>query len=163
MVANRLGVLSLVLVLVALALQTLATDEVLLRYKYKKGDRIPYHMVIDQHLEVENSLIPDSGRKMGSRLKVDFFHHVLLNEGNRFQVEMGFDKFEAAASVGPTPVPLPGLAEIEKIKLQMNMSDRGKMEDVRLLNSAVVGQNAQRFAEQIRTSLPAKCSYFSGR
>jgi hypothetical protein len=68
-------------------------------------------------------------------------------------LEVGFTKFKGDMSMGGPKMPIPGIEDMTKLRMSMQMSDRGEMTDPKLLNPDDINTQMKQVADSMRNSL----------
>lgn len=147
-------------VLSAFGTSALAADAVLLRYQYKQGEKLRYHMMMKQNMTLTSSLNPNAPQKAGSKMEVDFFHKTKGSQAELKQVEMGFERVVATVEMGGQQIPVPGIDEMSKIGMTFDMDGRGQMTKVELVGAEQVGPQAAQIANEMKKSLAQNALVF---
>lgn len=131
-----------------------------LRYRFPEGLRLVYRMVLDQTTEMTASTHPGPAQKMGTRMDVDLYHKVIAPAGDGARMEIGFERVEAKVELGGNRLPVPGMEEIDRLKMALTMSSRGQMSAVNLIDADKLGPQAQRITQEMKKSIAQNALVF---
>lgn len=150
--ASKAAVAACVGVLFLAGLAT-AAGPIKLRYKFKKGESLDYRMVMDQDMDITSEAMPGMGQKISMKMIIEMYQKTLETKPKGAKVEIGFKKFDAEMEMGGNKMPIPGMESMKKLRMTMDMSDRGEMGEPELVNPDEVGQQARQMAEQMKKSM----------
>ncbi len=131
-----------------------------LRYKFDEGASHKYRMVLDQTMDMNSSVAPGVTQTMKTHMDVDFTHKVLKPTPDGARMEIGFDRMDAKAEFAGNEMPVPGMDEISKAKLELDMSTRGEMKNIELKNTEGLGPQAQQIAREMKKSIAQNALVF---
>ncbi len=131
----------------------LPAGQVELRYKFAEGQKLSYRMTQEQDMEVTSSMIPGSPQKLATRLEVDMYQKVLAGRKGGARVEVGFERVDARAQFAGNSIPVPGMDEITRVRLELDMTDRGETSKVELHDADKVGPQARQIAHDMKKSI----------
>lgn len=131
-----------------------------LRYKFDQGASHKYRMVLDQTMDMNSSVAPGVTQTMKTHMDVDFTHKVIEPTPNGARMEIGFTRMDAKAEFGGNEMPVPGMDEISKAKLELDMTARGEMKNVELKNTEGLSPQAQQIALEMKKSIAQNALVF---
>lgn len=134
-----------------------------LRYKFDEGGSHKYNMVLDQTMDMSSSVAPGVTQTMKTHMDVDFTHKVIEPTPDGARMQIGFTRMDAKAEFGGNQMPVPGMDEISKVKLELDMSARGEMKNVELKNTAGLGPQAQQIAREMKKSIAQNALIFPAK
>ncbi len=150
---RRYNILAIPVMAILLAASLAAAGgPVLFQFKYQKGSVSNYSMDMSQQMQMTTSLSPGATQKIGTSMKAEFSQKVKSFKNGKAALEIGFQKLDAQAQVGGSPMPIPGLDGFTKIKIEMNADTRGQTSDVKVLNTDSLTPQAKQMASELQKS-----------
>jgi hypothetical protein len=130
-----------------------AEEPVELRYRFQPQMKLVYRMLLDQTTEMSGGPAAGAPQKMGTHMDVDFYHKVLEPVGSGARMEIGFERVDAKVELGANKFPVPGLEEISKLRMGLEMTARGEMKNVTLQNAGDLSAQSKQIAEEMKKSI----------
>jgi hypothetical protein len=149
-----------VVILIAVAAGVLAAEPLLLRYQFKIGQTLTCGMVMDQSTEVASSLTPGAPQKYTTRMEVEVYQKPTALKPGAAALEIGFNRFTAEMTMGGQKVPLPVVDDLKKIRLSLQIGERGQMSEAALQNPDELSEQARQLAGSMAKSMTQNAMVF---
>lgn len=125
-----------------------AKQVVELRYRYERDRQLTYLVKVHQRVRLSSDLLPDAGRATTIDSQAEMARRVLSVRGGRARLRLALGSFRARQAQEGLVHKLPGVPELEGIRLEVVRDERGRVLKAGTLDAA----GLDRWAGQVALS-----------